>query len=272
MVSQRIGAMEDLDISGMNRPRILILGGTTEARQLAERLATRGDIDAIISLAGRTLDPKPLPIPTRTGGFGGATGLADYIRSERIALVVDATHPFANRISANAAEAARMEGVPLFAFSRPGWMRQDGDRWISVGSVETAVEELGEVPRRVFLAIGRQEAHQFSRAPQHSYLVRSVDRVEPPLDVPDCRYILASGPFNEADERNLLSDNAIEVVVCKNSGGTATYGKIAAARALGIAVVMIERQKPLGIPAVGDVQTALETIDHLLAPAMKRGV
>jgi precorrin-6A/cobalt-precorrin-6A reductase len=272
MVSQRIGATEDFSISGISRPHILILGGTTEARQLAERLATRGDIDATISLAGRTLDPKPLPLPTRIGGFGGVAGLADYIRSEKIALVIDATHPFANQISANAVKAAEMTGVPLFVLSRPGWVRQDGDRWASVGSIEAAVEALGDVRRRVFLAIGRQEAHQFSRAPQHCYLVRSVDPVEPPLDVPDIRYLLASGPFNEADERDLLRDNRIDVVVSKNSGGTATYGKIAAARALGIAVVMIERQKPLGVPIVGDVRTALETLDHLLAPVMKRGV
>lgn len=256
----------------MSRPRILILGGTTEARQLAERLARRDDYHAIISLAGRTVHPRPLPVETRIGGFGGAAGLADYLRNQNISLVIDATHPFANQISANAAEAARQTGVPIFALRRPVWAREDGDNWISVDTIPAAVAALGEAPRRVFLAIGRQEAYQFSQAPRHFYLVRSVDPVDPPLTVPDCQYILASGPFEEADERQLLVENRIDMVVCKNSGGAATYGKIAAARALGVNVVMIERQIPPGTLTVDDVETALQTLDHLLAPARKRGV
>jgi precorrin-6A/cobalt-precorrin-6A reductase len=272
MVSQRIGAMEDLGISGMARHRILILGGTTEARQLAEHLAGRTDYATIISLAGRTVEPRPLPVETRIGGFGGVEGLADYIRAQQISLVVDATHPFANRITANAAKAAGMTGVPILALCRPGWAPIEGDRWIPVDSVEAAVEALGELPRRVFLAIGRQEAHQFSRAPQHSYLVRSVDPVEPQLDVPDCRYILASGPFDEAAERALLARERIEVIVSKNSGGTATYGKIAAARSVGIPVVMVTRQEPQDVATVHDAEAALRMIDHVPAPAIKRGV
>lgn len=256
----------------MQRPRILILGGTTEARQLAERLASRDDYHAIISLAGRTIHPCPLPVETRVGGFGGANGLADYIRKQNVSLVIDATHPFANQISANAADAARLTGVPIFALCRPDWARQDGDNWISVADIEAAVAALGAAPQRIFLAIGRQEAHQFSRAPQHLYLVRSVDPVDPPLAVPDCQYILASGPFDETDENALLVENRIDVIVCKNSGGGATYGKIAAARALGIEVVMIERQVAPGILTVNDVDAALKTLDHLLAPARKRGV
>jgi precorrin-6A/cobalt-precorrin-6A reductase len=264
--------MEDLGISGMTRHRILILGGTTEARQLAEHLAGRTDYATIISLAGRTVEPRPMPIETRIGGFGGAEGLADYLRTQQISLVVDATHPFANRISANAATATSITGVPIIALCRQSWTPVEGDRWTPVDSVEAAVAALGDVRRRVFLAIGRQEAHQFSRAPQHNYLVRSVDPVEPPLDVPDCRYILASGPFDEAAERSLLARERIDVVISKNSGGAATYGKIAAARSLGIPVVMVMRQKPQDVATVDDAKTALCEIDHLLAPAMKRGV
>lgn len=251
----------------MGKHRILILGGTTEARALAERLALRNDIDATISLAGRTADPKPLPLPTRIGGFGGAEGLIDYLAKERIDLLIDATHPFANQISANAAIAAERAKVPLFALRRPAWEIVDGDRWTCVDGIDAAVAALGATPRRVFLAIGRQEAGRFSAAPQHNYLVRSVDPVEPPLSVPDCRYILASGPFDEADERQLLHDERIEVVITKNSGGGATYAKIAAARALGIEVVMIERRPPLGIAAVGTVEAAVALIDQLLPPA-----
>lgn len=245
----------------------MILGGTTEARRLAEHLAGRSDIEATISLAGRTADPKPLPLPTRTGGFGGAEGLGRYLANENISLLIDATHPFANRISANAAQAAQDVDVPLFALRRPGWKKVHGDRWIEVADIDAAVDALGAVPKRVFLAIGRQEAGRFSAAPQHSYLVRSVDPVEPPLDVPRCRYILSSGPFAEADEIALLRDNAIDIVVAKNSGGSATYAKIAATRALGLEVVMIARREPPGVTTVGTVKAALDLIDQLLPPA-----
>ena len=256
----------------MGKHRILILGGTTEARALAERLATRGDIDATISLAGRTVDPRPLPLPTRIGGFGGAEGLVDYLAKERIGLLVDATHPFANRISANAVTASKDANIPLFALRRPAWDAVDGDRWTRVGDIDAAIVALGAAPRRVFLAIGRQEAGRFSAAPQHSYVVRSIDPVDPPLAVPSCRYILASGPFGEADERELLQGERIDVVVTKNSGGSATYAKIAAARPLGIEVIMIERRPPPGIAAVGTVEAALALLDQLLPPAKKRGV
>jgi precorrin-6A/cobalt-precorrin-6A reductase len=251
----------------MGKHRILILGGTTEARQLAERLALRADIEATISLAGRTLDPRPLPLPTRVGGFGGVDGLVGYLANEKIDLLIDATHPFANQISANAAQATERAGIPVLGLCRPGWTRRAGDRWLSADDVAGAVLALGSAPRRVFLAIGRQEAGQFSSAPQHAYLVRSVDPVDPPLDVPDCHYILANGPFHEDDETRLLRENDIDVVVSKNSGGAATYAKIAAARTLGIEVVMIERRKPTGIKTVGTVEAALELIDQMLPPA-----
>lgn len=251
----------------MSKRRILILGGTTEARRLAEQLAAAGTFDATVSLAGRTSDPKALPLPSRIGGFGGTDGLIDYLAKERIDLLVDATHPFATQISQNAATAAERSGVPLFALRRPAWEAVEGDRWIRVDRTEGAVGALAGRPRRIFLAIGRQEAFRFSAAPQHSYLVRSVDPVDPPLAVHDCRYILASGPFAEIDEQELLRSERIDVVVTKNSGGGATYGKIAAARALGIEVIMIERRPPPGVIAAGTVEAALALIDQLLPPA-----
>ena len=250
----------------MDKHRILILGGTTEARGLAEELAQRQDIAAVISLAGRTADPKPLPLQTRIGGFGGIDGLAVYLAEERIDLLIDATHPFANRISANAAQAAERSGVRLFALRRPAWQAVAGDRWTRVEDVDAAVAALGLPPRRVFLAIGRQEAGRFSAAPQHSYVVRSVDPVDPPLAVPDCRYILASGPFDIAGEINLLKENRVDVVVTKNSGGEATYAKIAAARELGLEVVMIERRTPPGVTTVDTVEAAMALIDQGLPP------
>lgn len=256
----------------MSKHRVLILGGTTQARQLAAALSERGDCDLLLSLAGRTAEPMAQPVPSRSGGFGGASGLGEFLKGGNYDLLIDATHPFAARISDNATIAAKQTGIALFALRRPVWKRQPGDLWTSVPSIVEAAAVLGEDPRRVFLAIGRQEAFHFEKAPQHSYLIRSVDPVTPPLAVPDARYLLATGPFEEAAERALLVENRIEVVVAKNSGGEATYGKIAAARALGVKVVMVERRQPADIRAVATVEEALELADHLFSPEMKRGV
>ncbi|WP_269929769.1 cobalt-precorrin-6A reductase [Aminobacter sp. HY435] len=251
---------------------VLILGGTTEARQLAARLAARGDLDITLSLAGRTENPVAQPVPVRTGGFGGAQGLADWLAGHKTDLLIDATHPYAARISANAAEASRIAGVPILALRRPGWEPVDGDRWTLVDDAEAAVDALGEEPRRVFLALGRQEVAAFERAHQHGYVIRSVDPIEPPLGVPDATYILARGPFREADERALLEAQKIDVIVAKNSGGQATYGKIAAARQLGIEVILFRRPQLPEVLSAPDVTAMAEMVDHFVAPAEKRGV
>jgi precorrin-6A/cobalt-precorrin-6A reductase len=253
--------------SDMAASKILILGGTTEARKLAEALAPRKDLDVTVSLAGRTQEPRPLPVKTRHGGFGGVDGLAAYLKAEDIALLVDATHPFAQRMTPNAKAAAELTSTPLVCLSRPGWVPESGDDWRMAKSIEDAVEKLGAAPRRVFLAIGRQEAHVFSQAPQHFYLARSVDPIDPPIAAPDCRYILAKGPFTLEDELGLFTEHAIDMVVSKNSGGAATYAKIEAARRLGLAVVMVERKRVDGAACVDTVESALAFIDHALAPA-----
>ncbi|MCV3208933.1 cobalt-precorrin-6A reductase [Mesorhizobium sp. YC-39] len=252
--------------------RILILGGTTEARQLAGKLAARADVSITLSLAGRTESPVAQGVPVRSGGFGGARGLAAYLREAGTDLLVDATHPYAARISANAAEAARQAGVPIMALRRPGWERVAGDRWTQVDTVAGAVTALGLTPRRVFLALGRQEVAAFEAASQHHYLIRSVDPVEPRLAVPDATYLLARGPFREADERALLESHRIDTVVSKNSGGEATYGKIAAARALGIEVVMIRRPALPDVASAETVEALAAMVDHLFEPAAERGV
>jgi precorrin-6A/cobalt-precorrin-6A reductase len=250
--------------------RILILGGTTEARQLAGRLAGRGDLEVTLSLAGRTTNPVAQPVPVRVGGFGGAEGLATYLMNERIDALIDATHPYAAVMAANAAVAAQSSGVRLLALRRPPWIALADDRWTEVADVHAAVEALGSAPRRVFLALGRNEVAAFAAAPQHDYLIRSVDPIAPPLQVPRARYITARGPFSEADDHALLAAHAIEVVVAKNSGGEATYGKIAAARALGIVVVLLRRPPLPAVPAVATVEEALAWIDH--APSALREV
>jgi len=253
--------------------RILILGGTTEARQLAGKLAIRHDVT--LSLAGRTENPVAQGVPVRTGGFGGAEGLAHYLRGNRVDLLIDATHPYAAQISANAAKAARLANVPAIALRRPAWVQQPGDRWTPVGSAAEAAGLLGPRPRKIFLALGRQELAPFEAVPQHTYLIRSVDPVEPPLAVPGATYILARGPFSEAGDRALLETHGIDAIVSKNSGGEATYGKIAAARALGIEAFLIQRPPLPDMPSGAGVEEVLRLADQALAPwagLEKRGV
>jgi precorrin-6A/cobalt-precorrin-6A reductase len=250
---------------------ILILGGTTEARELAGRLASRDTVAVILSLAGRTAAPATQPVPTRRGGFGGVEGMIEYLRAARIDLLIDATHPYAVRISAHAVSAAQRTRTPILAVHRPPWTAVNGDLWTEVDDVPHAVDALGnEGSRRVFLALGRQDLEAFARAPQHHYLIRSVDPVDPPLPVPDARYILARGPFAEASDRELLRSSDIDVVVAKNSGGAATYSKIAAARSLGIPVVMIRRPEESQCPSVATVEEAVVWLDHQLG--LDRGV
>jgi precorrin-6A/cobalt-precorrin-6A reductase len=252
--------------------RVLILGGTIEARQLAGHLAARPELTVTLSLAGRTAAPMRQPVPVRVGGFGGADGLAAHLREQRIDLLIDATHPYAAVISRNAALAAAATGTNLFALTRPPWLPVAGDRWHEVADTVEAVRVLGETPRRVFLALGRNELAPFATAPMHYYLVRSVDPVDPPLAVPHADYVLGRGPFDEAADHALLATRRIDVVVAKNSGGGATYGKIAAARALGIEVIMLRRPALPDVRRVETVEAALGAIDHTLALSVDRGV
>jgi precorrin-6A/cobalt-precorrin-6A reductase len=246
------------------RKRILILGGTTEARELGRELADRDDLEVTLSLAGRTASPLAQAVPVRCGGFGGIAGLAKYMRDHEIRAIIDATHPFAATMSAHALSAAAQTKTPLIALCRPAWHSVAGDRWTEVENVNEAVAALGIMPRQVFLALGRQELAPFASAPQHRYLIRSVDPVEPPLAVPSAQYILARGPFQEDNERALILAHEIDVVVAKNSGGVATYGKIAAARALGIPVILVQRPPATAAPQVASVGEAVAWLDHAL--------
>ena len=238
--------------------RLLILGGTTEASALARRIAGRQDLDPILSLAGRTRSPVPPPIPYRIGGFGGIPGLKTYLIEGRIAAVVDATHPFAAQMSQNAAIACCDLAIPLAILTRPAWRQQGGDRWISVADMKAAVRALGETPRRVFLTVGALQLAAFAAAPHHHYLVRTIGQPHGMVALPSYRLILARGPFSVEDEIALMQEERIEVLVTKNSGGAATEAKIAAARTLGVEVVMVER------PATEDTW-GFYTVDAVLA-------
>jgi len=251
--------------------RVLILGGTTEASALAKLIAGDARFDATLSLAGRTLSPRAQPIATRTGGFGGADALAQWLRDGKIEAVIDATHPYAAQISANAVSACRQAHVPLASIVRPAWQAVPGDKWQYVPSTEAAANALGSTRRRVFLSLGRQELAAFTTAPQHHYLARSVDLPQGIALPPDIRFILARGPFEQVAEERLLADEKIDVIVSKNSGGGAIYAKIAAARSLGLPVVMIERpDKQAGHP-VSSAEEAMAWLVHE-TPRSPRGV
>jgi precorrin-6A/cobalt-precorrin-6A reductase len=252
--------------------RILILGGTIEARLLAERLAGRGELDVTLSLAGRTASPARQPVPVRSGGFGGAAGLADYLSAEHIDVLIDATHPYASGISANALVAVRRAGLPLVMLQRPPWIAVEGDCWIEVNNVPAAVRALGESPRRVFVTLGRNELAPLADAPQHHYLIRSVDPVDPPLRLPHAVYLTRRGPFAEADDRALMTAHGIDTLIAKNSGGDATYGKTAAARSLGVTVIMLRRPPAPDAPTVATIEDAIAWLAHALTSAPARGV
>jgi precorrin-6A/cobalt-precorrin-6A reductase len=252
--------------------RILVLGGTAEASALAAALARCADIDAILSLAGRTSNPRPSPLPTRIGGFGGIEGLARWLAEQRIAAAVDATHPFAATMSGNAAAACARLGVPLLGLRRPPWRAEPDDHWIEVATMAEAVPALGTSPRHVFLTVGRLELAPFATAPQHSYLVRSIEPIGDALPLPRVTELRARGPFDEAAERALLEREHIEAVVTKNSGGSATYAKIAAARALGLPVIVVARPKKPAVAEVANVAAALAWIAGQQRALMLRGV
>lgn len=258
--------------------KILLLGGSSEASALATRLCGDARFDAVLSLAGRTAAPKASPIARRSGGFGGGTGLAAYLEAEKVDALVVALHPFAARMRRNAIDAATARPTPLIILDRPAWSAQPGDCWTCVADMTAAARALGPEPRRVFLTVGRQDLAPFKDQPQHTYLARSID-VPTPADLPEgAEVLLARGPFTEADERRLLSDHQIEVIVTKNAGASATLAKLAAARALGLRVVMVDRpprpdsaRDDLFVSSVDAVWDWLVGLHHS-SGAMERGV
>jgi precorrin-6A/cobalt-precorrin-6A reductase len=221
--------------------RVLLLGGTMEASNLASLLAGQSDISAVLSFAGRTKSPRAVAIPTRTGGFGGVEGLTAYLKAEQVDVLIDATHPFAEQISRHAAIAASRANIPLVRLSRPAWRPEASDRWTDVADMAAAAAALGRDPKRVFLTVGRLQIETFAAAPQHFYLVRAI---EPLVPAPSLRYhhvILGRGPFAVEAEEKLLREESIEMIVSKNSGAATTFAKLLAARNLGLPVVMVAR-------------------------------
>ena len=225
--------------------RILILGGTGDSARLIPQLSALPNIELIASLAGRT--PKP-NIPNvdqvaqvRMGGFGGIEGLVNYLKTEKIDLLLDLTHPFAAQISHNAAIAAESVGIPRVLFCRPAWEEEEGDRWIRAMDHQAAAMLIPEIADRVFLTIGRQELSAFAGVPNCWFLMRMITM--PPITMPRPwgKILLDQGPFDLDKEMQLLIQYNIGAIVSKNSGGTAAQAKIIAARHLGLPIIMIPR-------------------------------
>ena len=235
-------------------PRILILGGTGEGAALARALAGRAEVTS--SLAGRTRRPAALAGRVRTGGFGGAEGLARYLREQRIERLIDATHPFAARISAHARAAAGRAGVPRLAVLRPMWRREPGDRWVCADDAGEAARALAGLPDAVLLTLGPGDLDAFAGFSGRRFVLRRIDPGPSPLE--GAAVVLARGPFDLAGERRLFEDYGIRTLVTRASGGAATEAKIAAARERRMPVVMIRRPPPEPGPGVSCIEDAVE--------------
>jgi precorrin-6A/cobalt-precorrin-6A reductase len=248
---------------------VLILGGTADARGLAGLLTADG-VRVTTSLAGRTAAPHLAPGEARSGPFGGAEGLAQWLVSQSVDLLVDATHPFAIVISRAAVEACARTATPRVSLERPGWTWQRGDRWTRVATLRAAAAALPPGGRRVLLSIGRQEVAPFAGIDDAWFLIRSISAAPAPLP-PHHLLLEARGPFTVAGELALLERHAIDVIVTKDSGGEATAAKLEAARALGLPVIMIDRPRAPAAQCAPDAGTAHRQVMALLAAATARG-
>jgi precorrin-6A/cobalt-precorrin-6A reductase len=241
---------------------ILLLAGTSEAAELAGRLHSTPGLNVVASFAGRVAQPKPLPCTVRIGGFGGAEGLAGELRRAGHDLLIDATHPFAARMAANAEAAARATGVPRLRLLRPPWVPEKDDDWHDVDDMDAAAEQLATLGARVvFLATGRHEVESFARLTATRFVLRAIDPPDPlPLAAVDV--VLDRGPFAVESETSLLRHHGVDAIVTRNSGGRASAAKLAAARTLRIPVVMVRRPPP---PPGEQVETADEAIAWVAA-------
>lgn len=244
--------------------RLLILGGTTEATALARATIARfGDnVTVTTSLAGRTERPGPIPGQVRIGGFGGSIGLAAYLQEHAIDYLIDATHPFAAAMSAEARVACGLADVPRLMLLRPPWRRHPLDRWIEVDDMAAAAGVVARIGWRAWLTVGAGEVAAFSAVTGVRFLVRLVDPPRRPLPLRFCKVVIGRGPFTLANERHLIARHAINVLVCKASGGAATEAKLVAAREFSLPVVMVRRPAPEPGDTVQTVEQALDWLEY----------
>lgn len=234
------------------------------------RLLADAGMDAVFSYAGRTHAPIAQPLPLRVGGFGGASGLAAFLRDQAISHVIDATHPFAAQMSRNAIAACNETQTPLLVLERPAWRAGPDDRWILVADPEQAARVLPDAPARVFLAIGKQNLASFATRPHH-YLLRLVDPPEGPLPLQDAEAVIARGPFTAEGDEALMRAHGITHLVAKNSGGAGAEAKLIAARRLRLPVVMIDRPRLPPRRSVAEPGEAMAWLHHDASSA-RRGV
>jgi precorrin-6A/cobalt-precorrin-6A reductase len=251
--------------------RILLLGGTSEARALANALA-QSAIDAVYSIAGRTAQPLGQPLAQRGGGFGGVAGLQAYLESQSITHVIDATHPFAAQMSHNAVLACA-QTVKLMRFERAPWQPQTGDLWRVVPDIEGALAALPQNSARVFLAIGKQNLQPFTKKNQHFYLLRLVDPAPQDMfGLHKAHAIIARGPFDIEGDLALLRDHQISHILAKNAGGSGACAKIEAARLLGLPVIMIDRPSLPSAPIAYSITEVFAWLGHQAPSVENLGV
>jgi precorrin-6A/cobalt-precorrin-6A reductase len=246
------------------RGRVLVLGGTAEARELAGALHADG-VEVVSSLAGRVSRPRLPAGEVRVGGFGGPEALASWLREHDVSAAIDATHPFAERISAAAARACPAAGVELLRLERPGWSERPGDRWHWVDGLDGAAGLLPQLGGRVLLTTGRQGLAAFAGVDSVWFLVRCVDPPEPPLP-PSSEVLLDRGPYELAGELELIDRHRIDVVATKDSGGAHTSAKLDAARERGLPVVVVRRPPRPATPTVSTVADALAWLSRVPQP------
>ncbi len=240
---------------------ILILGGTGDARTLADTLvAAHPGARVITSLAGRTSSPRLPAGETRDGGFGGTDGLATYIKDENIDLLIDATHPYAAQISAQAGEAAKATGVLHLALVRAPWTTQPGDRWINVPDIAAAVREISRKSDACLITTGIKDLEAFSRIVTTKLFVRLIEQPPGQLPLANAEVVIGKPPYKLDEERALMQLLGIDLIVTKNAGGDGTRAKIDAARDLGIEVIMIDRPAMPDVETVEDVDAAMEWV------------
>jgi precorrin-6A/cobalt-precorrin-6A reductase len=241
--------------------RVLLLAGTSEARQLAEQLAAVKNLNVIASLAGVTREPRGYPVETRTGGFGGADALERYLDDRHIDLIVNATHPFAEVMSTNAAQAAKVTGTPLLRLLREPWRPGDGDQWLDVGGLAEAIAVLPDGARALF-ATGRGSVAQIAAAKPRDRLWGAIRLIDPPNQRFPLKYgefILAQPPFSIEQELAVMQRLKISHLVTKNAGGKPGEAKLHAARALGLGIVVVRR------PRQPDGQITVASLPDMMA-------
>lgn len=269
--------MNTATMNKVMKKTILILGGSSEGFALAEKLEAHPAYQPISSLAGRTSLPRKPVGNYRTGGFGGPEGLANYIKTENIFALIDATHPFAHQISSNANIAAKNAGCPIIHISRPEWQKQTGDNWIEVNSMQQAASALTPEKSPAFLTIGRLELSAFLHRDDISFFCRAIEapkqtdpqkqKISNPMredEWPDnFNFIYAKGPFSYRDEKSLFEEHNFKTIITKNSGGEKARAKLDVARDLGLPVIMINRHKTPGDQTVQTIDEALNWLENL---------